>query len=353
MQLDYCHIGDAREVMREMIAEGVKVQMCVTSPPYWGLRDYGVTGQLGLEPTIEEYVANMVDVFRLVRELLAKDGVLFLNLGDSYAGSWGAQSREHAGKHAPNVSALSANQVKAAQIRTNGTGSLSRTPGLKPKDLCGIPWRVAFALQADGWYLRSDIIWHKLAPMPESVRDRPTRAHEYVFLLSKAEHYFYDQEAVRQSLRPSSLSRLMQNGYDDQEGSVCANGGAKTNGKMKAVTAHFGGRIKSQINDQTRLASGNEWKQEPERGPNLRDVWSLASEGFDGAHFAVMPSKLAERCILAGSRVGDVVFDPFLGSGTTAQVAQRLGRKWIGIELNPSYVKLQAQRTQQLGMELR
>lgn len=142
-------VGDCREVMRQLIADGVKAQMCVTSPPYWGLRDYGVAGQFGLEPTIEEYVANMVDVFRLVRELLADDGTLWLNLGDSYAGSWGAQSREHAGKHAPNISAISANQVKAAQIRGNGTGSLSRTPGLKPKDLCGIPWRVAFALQAD------------------------------------------------------------------------------------------------------------------------------------------------------------------------------------------------------------
>ena len=199
-------LGDCRDVLKTLPDESV--HCVVTSPPYFGLRDYGVDGQIGLEPTPDAFVAEMVGVFREVRRVLRTDGTCWLNLGDSYAGSWGAQSREHAGKHAPHVSALSANQVKAAAIRASGTGSASRTPGLKPKDLIGIPWRVAFALQADGWWLRQDIIWHKLNPMPESVTDRCTKAHEYLFLLTKSATYHYDNLAIAEPLaRPDEGTR--------------------------------------------------------------------------------------------------------------------------------------------------
>ena len=232
--MNVCHLGDCRDVMRQLIADGVRVQCIVTSPPYFGLRDYGVAGQIGLEPTLQEFVETMVEVFDLARELLADDGTLWLNLGDSYAGSWGAQSREHAGKHAPNVSALSSSQVKAAGLRKSGTGSISRTPGCKPKDLCGVPWRVALALQDAGWYLRQDIIWAKPNPMPESVRDRCTKAHEYLFLLSKSERYYFDQEAILEPCSPGTHARLAQD-VQNQIGSERANGGAKTNGNMKAV----------------------------------------------------------------------------------------------------------------------
>lgn len=293
-ELNRTIIGDCRDLMRQLIADDVRVQMCVTSPPYWGLRDYGVSGQLGLEPTMQEYVDSMVVVFRLVRDLLAEDGTLWLNLGDCYAGSWGAQSRDQAGKHAPNVSALSANQIKAAQIRESGTGSISRTPGLKPKDLVMMPARVALALQADGWWVRQDIIWHKLNPMPESVIDRCTKAHEYIFLLSKSKTYYYNSEAI---LEPA--------------------------------------------------LADVEWKSR-----HRRSVWSVATQPYSGHHFAVFPPALIEPCILAGSRVGDIVFDPFIGSGTTGEVAQRLGRRWLGCELNPEYVKLERKRTAQQAMVL-
>jgi len=296
--MNRCLIGDCRDSMRQMISDSVRVQMCVTSPPYWGLRNYGVQGQIGFEPTVGEYVETVVGVFRLVRELLADDGTLWLNMGDCYAGSWGAQSREHAGKHAPNVSALSANQVKAAQIR-NGAGSLSRTPGLKPKDLIGLPWRVAFALQADGWYLRQDIIWSKPNPMPESVTDRCTKSHEYVFMLSKSKHYFFYAQAI-------------------QEKAIYSVGNVKMQAEFR----------------------------------NRRSVWTIATSLHGEVHFAMFPPALVEPCILAGSRVGDVVFDPFFGSGTVGEVAQRLGRKWIGCDLQPAYAPMQDRRTAQQGFEL-
>ena len=213
-------VGDCREILKTLPDESV--QCCVTSPPYFGLRDYGNSGQMGLEKTPDEYVTSMVSLFREVRRVLTKDGTLWLNLGDSYAGSWGAQSRGGAPSDkstlqgnghiggGPKISALSKVQVEAAPKQTL-TGSLERTPGLKPKDLIGIPWRVAFALQADGWWLRGDNIWAKPNGMPESVRDRPTRSHEYVFQLTKSEKYFYDYDSVRLPALPSSVSRLEQN----------------------------------------------------------------------------------------------------------------------------------------------
>jgi DNA modification methylase len=310
-------LADARHLP---FASGV-VQCCVTSPPYWGLRDYGSEGQLGLERTPEEYVAEMVQVFREVRRVLCDDGVCWLNLGDSYAGSWGAQSREHAGKHAPNVSALSANQVKAAQIRESHTGSLSRTPGLKPKDLVGIPWRVAFALQADGWYLRSDVIWSKPNPMPESVIDRPTKAHEYVFLLTKSEQYMYDSGAITETAASASQARYNY-GF----------GGSKN--------VHLMADEATGVGTRTRLIGSRTFTGMR----NARSVWSIATQPYSGAHFAVMPEALARRCILAGSRHGDLVLDPFLGSGTVARVAISLGRRAVGCDLQRAYMPLQQER---------
>lgn len=295
--------GDCREIMRRWHNAGVRAQTCVTSPPYFGLRDYGHEGQLGLEDSPQEYVDNMVEVFRCVRDILADDGTLWLNIGDSYAAnrSYQVPSTKGGPKHSP-----------AQGVRGGG----SRVPdGLKPKDLIGIPWRLAFALQADGWHLRQDIIWSKPNPMPESVRDRCTKAHEYVFLLSKSAHYFYDCEAVMEPTTPSTLARLSQ-AVDQQRGSNRVPG--KTNGPMKAV-----GRLDKR---------------------NRRSVWTITTQPYKGAHFATFPTALVEPCVLAGSRSGDVVLDPFMGSGTTAQVAVQLGRRYLGCELVEDYRALQERR---------
>ena len=304
--MNRCVIGDCRESMRRMIAEGVRVQMCVTSPPYWGLRDYGHPGQLGLEPTPAEYVANMVEVFRLVRELLADDGVLWLNLGDSYAGS---------GKGGNPEGSQWSGFVGNKDREQSAKASKPIVPdGLKPKDLCGIPWRVAFALQADGWYLRQDIIWAKPNPMPESVTDRCTKSHEYIFLLSKRERYYYDAAAIAE---PAALGARRFNGGHS------GNGDRQDNGRQ----------------DTSELVERNK-----------RSVWTVATQPYAEAHFATFPPALIEPCILAGSRPGDVVLDPFFGSGTTGEVCERLGRRWIGCELSPEYGKLAAKRTAQQGM---
>lgn len=278
-------------------------QCCVTSPPYWGLRDYGAEGQIGQEATPEEYVARLVAVFREVRRVLADDGVLWLNLGDSYAGSWGAQSRASG-----NVSDTSARQVAASPKRTR-TGSIPAGSGLKPKDLVGIPWMVAFALRADGWYLRSEVIWSKPNPMPESVTDRPTKAHEQVFLLTKSARYHYDAGAIAErACRGAAGSRF-------DVGKTAVNGaGRSAKGIRKSDDA------------ETR---------------NARSVWTIAPEPYDGAHFATMPPELARRCILAGSRRADIVLDPFGGAATTALMALAHGRRAILCEINPDYIALQ------------
>lgn len=328
--MNTCHFGDCRDSMRKLIAEGVKVQMCVTSPPYYGLRNYGVDGQLGLESTPQEYVANMVEVFRLVRELLAEDGTCWVNLGDSY--SSGGRSTRDVDEKLPS---------RGMTLRPND--------GLKPKNLLGIPWRVAFALQDDGWILRQDIVWAKPNPMPESVTDRCTKSHEYIFLLSKSQRYYFDQETIKEPLAPSSISRLSQD-IDSQSGSARVPG--KTNGNMKAVGPRFGGnKYGDDKSEQSRTKSGNEWIGEC-GSRNKRSVWEVATQPYSGAHFATFPPALIEPCILAGSRPGDIVFDPFLGSGTTGQVAQALGRNWIGCELNKDYHPLQKARTQQMGLVL-
>jgi DNA modification methylase len=316
------HYGDCREVMRRLIAEGAKAQTCVTSPPYWGLRDYGHAGQLGLEKTPDEYVANMVEVFRLVRDLLNDDGTLWLNLGDTYAANRGYQVPDS----------------KWVDVG-NSVGMKADAIGLKPKDLIGIPWRVAFALQADGWHLRSDIIWAKPNPMPESVKDRPTRSHEYIFLMSKRERYYYDADAIKEPALYHDIAGMDETGYKDAK---------KFNGKHSDKQRGHGRRHDG-FNDRWDAMT-----KEEQRGGfrNKRDVWTVATKPYSGAHFAVFPPALIEPCILAGSRSGDVVLDPFFGSGTTGEVAERLGRKWIGIELNEKYAPLQRERVAQAGMVL-
>ena len=296
--------GDCRDTMRDLKAQGVRAQMCVTSPPYFGLRDYGHPGQLGLEQTPEQYVAAMVEVFRCVWDVLADDGTLWLNIGDSYAANRGYQvpSTKGGPKHSDSQAA-------------GGKGSVV-PDGMKPKDLIGIPWMLAFALRADGWFLRQDIIWSKPNPMPESVRDRCTKAHEYIFLLSKSERYFYDADAVMEPVAASTIERLSQPTLPQQVGSTRVPG--KTNGNMKAVG-----------NGETR---------------NRRSVWTVATRPYKGAHFATFPPALIEPCILAGSRVNDIVLDPFMGSGTTAAVALQHGRQYLGCELNPAYQPLQDAR---------
>jgi DNA modification methylase len=387
--------GDALEVLRELPSESV--DCVVTSPPYWGLRDYSAEGQLGLEPTPEEYVERMVEVFRDVRRVLAVHGTCWVNLGDSYAGGGAAGTRP---------------DPTAKQMTNAGSAALVGKPnpvpaGLKPKDLCGIPWRLAFALQADGWYLRSDIVWSKPNPMPESVTDRPTKAHEYVFLLTKQPRYFFDQEAVREP-----HTRL----WDANNGGSMAT--------TRHHDAHIGGSNRHE----------RPYPEPHPAGRNIRSVWEIATQRFSEAHFATFPQALVERCILAGtSEKGDcpecgapwvrevertkyepevmavgvravdesrgdktrklsgaafnasvkvlgetwrpscecgpywekdgerththppqpipaTVLDPFMGSGTVALVARRLGRRSVGIELNDDYCKMAAKRLQQLSL---
>ena len=295
------------------------VQCCVTSPPYWGLRDYGVAGQLGLERTPAEYVEKIVAVFREVRRVLRKDGTVWLNLGDSYAGSWGAQSRPDGNDWRPRLqggSMLSARQIKAHPNRPL-TGSTKRTPGLKRKDMIGIPWRTAFALQDDGWWLRRDIVWWKPNPMRESVLDRPTSSHEYIFIFSKSARYFYDQEAVRTDDVGSDHKRTILDGQPSLE----------PTGGLHAP--HSG----------IRTIDGRNGK-----GANAVSVWRIATQPYRGAHFATFPAELPRRCILAGTREGDTVLDPFMGSGTVALVADTLGRNSVGLELNPEYIELAEKR---------
>lgn len=322
--------GDCRDTMRQWVEQGIKAQMCVTSPPYFGLRDYGHDGQLGLEQTPEEYIANMVEVFRCVRDVLADDGTLWLNIGDSYARTGGSDRK-------PSPTATVGNTVRSMDAMPNRN---QRTPiGLKEKDLIGIPWMLAFALRADGWYLRQDIIWHKPNPMPESVRDRCTKAHEYIFLLSKSERYYFNQDAILEPCSPNTHARLSQD-VQNQVGSTRANGGAKTNGNLKAVGRKFDPGAVSNKNN----ASFDAAMAIMPTHRNRRSVWTVVTQPYKGAHFATFPPALIEPCILAGSRPGDVVLDPFMGSGTTAAVATLHDRDYLGCELNTEYKPLQDER---------
>lgn len=306
--------GDCMTGLKAM--PSASVQCCITSPPYWGLRDYGHDGQMGLESTPDTYVAQMVAVFREVRRVLRDDGTLWLNLGDSYARQAGPEESKYATKHTLNVGQIAAYNAGAIPAKKNVP-----PPGLKPKDLVGIPWRVAFALQADGWYLRQDIIWHKPNPMPESVTDRCTKAHEYLFMLSKSARYYFDQKAVKEPASDNPVSAARRNrkdyctvGHNAIKGTAFGQSGKGDNAKYKGETR------------------------------NRRSVWSIATKPYKGAHFAVMPEALVEPCLLAGSRLGDLVLDPFTGSGTVGAVAVRHGRSFVGCELNPAYVALAQQR---------
>ena len=322
-------IGDARERLRELPA--ASVQCAVTSPPYWRQRDYGVAGQIGLELTPEEYVERLREIFAEVRRVVRDDGTLWLNIGDKWAADtkWGGST---GGKH-----------VAALHGQVNGMRGRVST-GLKDKDLVGVPWMLAFALRADGWFLRQCNIWAKPNCMPESVTDRSTISHEYVFHLSKSGDYFYDIDAARTPFTPSSETRLAQN-VDAQESSARGNGGRKTNGPMKAV------QHSDKQRGHTRRHQGfNERWDAMERtaqvgsGANLRSVWWIAPSTDPESHFAMMPAALAEICIVSASRPGDTILDPFGGAGTTGLVADRLKRNAILIELNPAYAAMAERR---------
>ena len=341
------------------------VQCVITSPPYWGLRDYGTaawiggdkecnhyrdnhvsdsctTGhsksqkkggigdsiyktnckkcgakridqQLGLEETPEEYVEKMVDVFRGIRRVLKKDGTVWLNLGDSYSSLGGATTEQ-------TVSNYRDTDIKVHRDM-HGGGSRKPPKGLKAKDLCGIPWRVAFALRGDGWYLRQDIIWQKPNPMPESVTDRCTKSHEYIFLLTKSHHYFYDADSIREPYNTANETPRSEKFYG-----------------LRNKAVEDGMKI------QTALPQSRRYTHD---GRNKRSVWTISTKPYKEAHFAVFPPELPEICIKAGSKEGDTILDPFFGSGTTGWVAHRLGRKWIGIELNPEYIKIAERRFSQ------
>lgn len=349
--INKCHFGDVRVVLREIIAAGVKVQSTVTSPPYWGLRDYDHPGQLGLEATPEEYVANMVEVFTLVRDLTEDDGTLWLNLGDRYAskpnGPVGGGG--HKGE-APHVSVRTAHARRSSQIPA----------GLKHKDLVGIPWMVAFALRASGWYLRQEIIWAKPNPMPESITDRCTKSHEHIFLLAKSSSYYCDMGAISEQLAEASVARLSQD-LEAQEGSHRVPG--KTNGTMKAVGGRRSARDSFKREDSKRAVAipgqtvGTHREDRAESTwdtgrRNKRSVWTVSTKPYKGAHFATFPTELIEPCILAGAPGGGIVLVPFFGSGTTGQVCQQLGRRFIGIELNRDYEPLQVERLRQPSLDL-
>jgi len=291
--------GDALETLKKMPSESV--DCCVTSPPYFGLRDYGVNGQIGLEKTPEEYIKKCTEVFMEVYRILYKNGTLWLNIGDSYAS--GTCGRDDSG-----------NSGRFAGVRLNPKKRFTPS-GFKQKDMIGIPWTLAFALRVYGWYLRQDIIWSKPNTMPEPVRDRCVKAHEYIFLLSKSKKYYFDYLAVQE---PAVSKHKSGNGF------------------LRDA------RLSFQNVDGSFRGNNKQWLPTTKR--NLRDVWTINTKPYKGAHFATFPIELVERCILAGCKKGGVVLDPFLGSGTTAYVAQKLNRKCIGIELNTEYCRLAKNR---------
>ncbi len=328
-------IGDCREMLANI--ESGSVQTCVTSPPYFGLRDYGHGGQIGLEDTPEAFVAQMVDVFREVRRTLRDDGTLWLNLGDSYnsQASWGrgAESSGLGGgkPRAWRDGAGRADGKVAARGQRNRNGSSA--PGLKVKDLIGIPWMAAFALRADGWYLRSEIIWHKPNCMPESVRDRPTCAHEKLFLFSKSPTYYYDADAIAEAAIYSGLVGQDASGFKDPQ--TFAGKHSKPDKQRGHGRRHAGFNDRWDAMSKTEQCGGKR---------NKRNVWTVPVSGYSGAHFATYPPALIEPCILAGCPVGGTVLDPFGGAGTTGMVADRLQRNAVLIELNPAYAEIARER---------
>lgn len=306
--------GDAVEMLQTLPTASCRC--CVTSPPYYGLRDYGCAGQIGLEQTPEAYIAKLVEVFRAVRRVLTDDGTLWINIADSYAHDkkWGGAS---GGKHA-----------KALHGNT-GIGRTKTHTGLKDKDLIGIPWLLAFALRADGWYLRQEIIWHKPNCMPESVRDRCTKSHESIFLLSKSPRYYFDADAIKE---PVQSNKGNSRGF-------------------RVENAYTGGRAFENQAPAGRAAHGNTPNTTGLR--NKRDVWTVATAAFKGPHFATFPPDLIRPCVLAGSAPGDTVLDPFFGAGTTGLVAWQEGRAYIGVELHPDNCKLARRRIEEAAWQMR
>jgi DNA modification methylase len=348
------HHGDALEVARQL--PDVSVQTIVTSPPYFGLRDYEEEGQYGAEETVEQYIATMVSLFRELRRVLADDGTLWLNIGDSFAVRWGSQ------------------RAKGRAGLADNERTRSKTPGLPEKNLIGVPWRVAFALQADGWILRSDIIWHKPSPMPEPVTDRPTKAHEYLFLFAKSPKYLYDADAIAETAtgqgsgngfgRPESISKngpgqdqpwegrpqlrralalAQEHNLTEQHFAAIRAVGMNDAGKAKSVQSGDGKNNPEvqALADEAKAALGGYYREFLTGGTkNKRDVWTVNTVPFPEAHFAVYPPELIRPCILAGSRLGDTVLDPFSGSGTTGQVATFEGRNYVGIDLSRKFLDL-------------
>ena len=312
MQTDVIYNMDALEALRSLPEESV--HCCVTSPPYYALRDYGVEGQIGRENTPKEYVARLTEVFAEVRRVLRSDGTLWLNISDTFAGK-GDQG--------------DALDPKYPNGRTGQAVALNRTvEGCKSKDMIGIPWLLAFALRADGWYLRSDIIWRKGNPMPESCKDRPSRCYEHIFLLSKSRKYLYDADAIAEPMAPPSAARY----------------------RRRCCGGKYAEKVPGQNNVQglNMMRTGSYYADKPEPTMrNKRDVWDINTVSYRGGHFAAYPPKLAETCILAGCPEGGIVLDPFFGSGTTGAVAKQLARHYIGIELNPEYCKLAQKRIEE------
>ena len=317
--MNLIEFGDCREIMRKWKVDGIKVQTCITSPPYYGLRDYGHEGQIGLEETPLAYIDAMVEVFRCVKDILSDDGTLWLNIGDSYSSHKDCKSTPQT--FAKGNPKENAHVMDLGKSRVRDSKML-KSQGLKNKDLIGIPWMLAFALRADGWYLRQDIIWHKPNPMPESVCDRCTKAHEYIFLLSKSPQYYFDHLAIKEpSVNPESYKGRRKRSSMTELSEIIMDKFGATRSGFKNI---------------------EEGKTYPTR--NKRDVWTVNVKPYKGAHFATFPQELIEPCVLAGSKEGDVVFDPFMGSGTTAQVALDNNRQYLGCELNPDYKKLQDER---------
>lgn len=307
-ELNHIYNGDSLEVLKTLPSDSI--DCCVTSPPYYGLRDYGVAGQIGLEDTPDEYIKKLVCVFHEVKRVLKSDGTLWVNIGDSYVGTGGDRKKPVSNEI---FNMLQANNPKDGRYSKN---KAMRDTGLKSKDLIGIPWMLAFALRADGWYLRQDIIWAKPNPMPESVTDRCTKSHEYIFLLSKSQHYYYDADTIKEPTVYPVGSRV-----DKQRGEF--------KGKY-----HIHEEFKH-ISDSFRAIRNSR---------NKRDVWNVATIPYQGAHFATFPPDLIEPCILAGCPENGIVLDTFMGAGTTGLVTKRNNRNYIGIELNPEYIKIAEKR---------
>lgn len=325
--------GDALEVMRDM-PDG-RFQTVITSPPYWNLRDYGIDGQLGLEPTPEKYVERLVGIFREVRRVLKDDGTVWLVIGDSYWGGKGEHNRRWDAEHTDRET------LTQEQHIILGRPSDGKHTTIKTKDLCMIPARVALALQADGWWLRMDNIWSKPNPMPESVKDRTTKAHEYVFLLSKSERYFYDADAIAEPITtdPSEdyPARAKITGRGEQGASAARGRDRDKSGGFPLKKSGNKKRKESLQPGHQNVASSVPWEGDTR---NKRSVWTVAAKPYPEAHFAVYPTKLIEPCVLAGSAAGDTILDPFVGSGTTGVVALRHGRNFVGIDLSPEYCEM-------------